>query len=125
MDDGLTSTDVKKIVADQLGNMPEDLTRRARKYLVEPYPVKRHWSYGPELFQCWIVMIDDERSSGTGIAYCDAGVGRAECKWMLLWVEIREERYAHLGQDSSWYTSLGDAFSKSFMSTDPDESSLG
>ncbi|MEQ1953252.1 hypothetical protein [Mesorhizobium sp. CN2-181] len=115
-----TAANVGKIVEDQLAIMPGNTAERVRRYLVEPYLSVRPWSYGPELFPCWIVLVDDEKSSGTGIAFCREGVWRPELKWILLWA-VPDSGYEHLGQDSSWFTSLEAAFNDSFMSTDPAE----
>lgn len=120
-DDAFTAVDVSKIVQDQLAIMPGSTAARVRRYLVEPYLSERPWAYGPQLFQCWIVLVDDEKSSGTGIAFCREGVWKPEFKWILLWV-IPDDGYEHLGDDSSWFTSLEAAFNDSFMSIDPDES---
>ncbi|WP_442577771.1 hypothetical protein ACSBOB_19645 [Mesorhizobium sp. ASY16-5R] len=119
-DSAFTAVDVSKIVEDQFATMPVNTAERIRRNLVEPYLSERPWSYGPELFQCWIVVVDDKRSSGTGIAFCREGVGTPELKWILLWA-VPDSGYEHLGQDSSWFASLEAAFSDSFMSTDPDD----
>ena len=117
-DEVLTLAKVKEIVEKALSGMPEDLAARARRYLVEPYRSDRVWGYGPETFQCWVVLVDDKKSSGTGIGFCKEGVWQPDRKWVLLWVEIREPRDADLGQDSGWFTSLEEAFGESFMAND-------
>ena len=116
-DELLTSTKVREIVERELSGMPKDVATRARRYLVEPFLTVRPWSYGPELFECWVVLADPEKSA-SGIAFCGGGVWQPHRKWIFLWVDV-EAGYDHLGQDSGWFDSLAEAFSESFMSDDP------
>lgn len=89
-DEVLTPAKVRKIVEDEFAGMSENVAQRARRYLVEPYLSERSWSYGPETFQCWIVLVDDASHSGTAIGYCGEGVWQPDRKWVLLWIETRE-----------------------------------
>jgi hypothetical protein len=109
--EALTSTQVREIVGKELSDMPAELSGRVREYLVEPNRSERSWAYGPETFGCWIVLAD--KNSGTGIALCEQEPQPGR-RWILLWIDSLRG-YDHLGQDSSWFSSLEDAFNDSFV----------
>ena len=79
-----------------------------RPLLVSPRCEDRPWDYGPpkQKYACWIIL--EHPPSNTGIAYCAEGFG-PQSPWGLLF--LRE--HLSMGMDSSWYTTLEDAFRES------------
>ena len=111
MKEALTSAKVRNLVENELSGMPVEQSGRVRKYLLEPYMTQRSWAYGPDTFRCWIALAD--KNSGTGIAFCEQEP-QSDRRWILLWIDGNRGN-GDLGQDSSWFNSLEDAFNDSFM----------
>jgi hypothetical protein len=81
-----------------------------RSLLVTPEPQMRPWDYGMpgEAYPCWIVLA--EKSSNTGIAYCESGFGPA-MPWGLLF--LQGSAHMSMGMDSSWFERFLDAYFES------------
>jgi hypothetical protein len=80
-----------------------------RRYLVEPFPVRRNWDYGSpgQTYVCWTVL--EHPPSNTGVAYCEQGFG-PDFPWGLVFLS---GPYMSMGMDSNWYASLGQAVRES------------
>jgi hypothetical protein len=87
-----------------------------RRLLVEPYAVLRGWDYGgPDAaYPCWTVL--EHRDSNSGIAYCESGFG-PRAPWGLVGLSEKPINM-RIGPDSSWFSSLLDAFFESFAAAD-------
>jgi len=84
----------------------EHCWQKIRELLVSPQPVEREWDYGApdERFTCWTIL--EHPPSNTGIAYCAQGFGPS-FPWGLVFLS---GPHMNIGMDSSWYTSLEEAF---------------
>jgi hypothetical protein len=94
-------------IAKALSALTPEQLGRIKPFLVEPRCEVRPWSYGPEQHACWIVL--EHQSSGTAIAYCETGFGPT-APWGLLWIYEPQ----NIGQDSSWFPTLWEAFEDSW-----------
>jgi len=73
----------------------------------------RAWDYGEpdEVYPCWLLLA--EKSSNTGIAYCEFGFGPTR-PWGLLFLE---GKYMSMGMDSGWFDRFLDAYFESMSAT--------
>ncbi len=89
--------------------MSEAVAAEIAEHQIEPYPLTIPWSYGPETFDCWMVVADEQVNSG--IAYCPKGVSQPNRKWILLLLD----RLHDAGQDTGWFASLEEAYQDSWI----------
>ncbi|MBC8050723.1 MAG: hypothetical protein H7X92_11355 [Chitinophagales bacterium] len=109
---------LKKLITIELEYVDDDrVLAHVQALLVQPYLEFRDWDYGEpgQQFPCWMVFRDSD--SNKGIAYCESGFGPS-CPWGLLWLGSQESRHLSMGMDSSWYSSLLDAYFESFAVTE-------
>ncbi len=103
----LTSEVVASLVDTQLALIEDPLLlSHLRALRVRPYPVLRHWDYGPpgRAFTCWTVL--EHTQSNTAIAYCDQGFGPSD-PWGVVSLSGPDN---WIGTDAAWYAYLEDAF---------------
>jgi hypothetical protein len=116
----LQATDIDGLVRGELDRVKDPrLVHAIRPLLVSPRCEDRPWDYGPpnQKYSCWIIL--EHPPSNTGIAYCVEGFG-PRSPWGLLFLS----EYLSMGMDSSWYTTLEDAFRES-MACDPSTATPG
>jgi hypothetical protein len=111
----VTAASLTALIEGELSVVKDSrVTVHIRGLLVPPEPQMRVWDYGKpgEVHPCWIVLA--EKSSNTGIAYCEYGFGPA-IPWVLLFLQGSE--HMSMGMDSGWFDRFLDAYFESPPST--------
>jgi hypothetical protein len=98
---GVTAASLIALIESELTALKDQrVINDIRGLLVRPEPQVRAWDYGApgEAYPCWVVL--EEKSSNTGIAYCESGFGPA-MPWGLLF--LRGSDHMSMGMDSGWF----------------------
>jgi hypothetical protein len=112
---GVSAASLIELIEGELSVLKDPrVINHIRGLLVPPEPQMRAWDYGKpgDAFPCWLVLA--EKSSNTGIAYCDSGFGPA-MPWGLLF--LQGDRHMSMGMDSGWFDHFIDAYFESPPST--------
>jgi len=107
-----TAEEIDRLVESALeATMPTEAAR-IRALRVRPRCELRPWDYGApgDTHPCWVVLEHPE--SNTAIVYSDVGFG-PKMPWGLLFIS---GEHMSMGMDSSWFTSLDEAFRNSWAS---------
>src|SRR5258708_7548558 len=110
----VSAASLSALIADELSAVKDLRVRNhIRNLLVSPERQMRDWDYGEpgDAYPCWLVLA--ERSSNTGIAYCESGFGPAN-PWGLLFLE---GKHMSMGMDSGWFDRFLDAYFESISAT--------
>ncbi len=103
-------TAVLKLVTVELSRISDRaLVEALEPLIVSPRAVNLSWDYGApgQTYECWVVA--EHGPSHTAIAYCEQGFGPAD-PWGLVTLDSPAPT---IGMDSSWYSTLEDAFRQS------------